>query len=475
MKKILKLYPLKLRTKIALYFLGLLILWSLLVIVSMRYFLNQSLHQLFREQGVQITQAITFECLPLVHYQDISGLNNLLKSNINSLPDIRYIIVLNDVGEPILSTFQDGIPGELLVLGDSKDVIGNTSLQQIRFRGEDVYDYECKKNRIRIRLGLSSTSFQKGINITTAHILYIGIAGLLAIFAIALYISKPIETLTGAIERAVLLDQNIKGNVSRGETAETTAIANRFHKLMNRLEERTKQLDASKKLAYLGEISASIAHEVNNPLGVIVMNSEFLANRSKQGEFTPAACKEVERLSSAAKRATLAVQKLLQFARYSTHDGEAKYKNIQLEPLIAETLTLLEDRIHSSHCSLHTEIPKGLPPILCDGQGIQQVLFNILTNAIDASPEGKQIGIRAAMNHKFLLLQVSDQGQGMSEDVLKRAKEPFFTTKDSNKGTGLGLAISDSIVRGHGGELILESRPDCGTTVTVKLPIKENM
>jgi two-component system NtrC family sensor kinase len=231
-------------------------------------------------------------------------------------------------------------------------------------------------------------------------------------------------------------------------------------------------LEASKKLAYFGELSASIAHEVNNPLGVIVMNSSFLEKRRAAGGLSPGAAEEVGRLSAAAKRATLAVQKLLQFARHTTERMPVRHKRVHLQSIVRETLDLFEDHIQVAGCGAQVDIPENLRPVNCDAEGIQQVLFNLLANAIDASPKGGEIRIKVTSDSECCSISVSDQGQGMSPDVVGRAKEMFFSTKGPERGTGLGLAISDAIVKNHAGELLLQSRLGQGTTVTVRLPVK---
>ena len=180
---------------------------------------------------------------------------------------------------------------------------------------------------------------------------------------------------------------------------------------------------------------------------------------------------EVERVRSASMRATLAAQKLLEFARYSTQRSGVKRRPVQPEAFIRETVELLRDRIRLADCTVEVEVPAELPTVSLDQQGIQQVLFNFLTNAIDASPTGGKITIFAEVTGGAFVMKVSDEGRGMDDELLKHAKEPFVTTKEPGKGTGLGLAISDSIVIRHGGQLSLVSRPGQGTTATVRIPI----
>jgi len=275
-----------------------------------------------------------------------------------------------------------------------------------------------------------------------------------------------------AFTRAADLDPHIRERSALYGTLETANLADWFQELILRLQESTQRLEGSQKLAYLGEISASIAHEINNPLGIIVLNSEFLAKRADAGSLEPEAAVEVGRVRTAALRATLAAQKLLQFARYSTQKTPITRRRMRIDPLILETVELLKDRFQLSGCVLRLEIPEHLPAISLDQQGIQQVLFNLLTNAIDASPKGGEIVTRAEVTEREFILSVTDHGEGMTQELLETVKQPFVSTKPPGAGTGLGLAISDSIVQTHGGTLVIESSVGHGTTVAVHLPLR---
>lgn len=465
--------PLKLRTKIAISFTALLVLWSLVVALSLNYLLSESSRDLIRERGVSIVRALATECAPLVHYEDLFSLSRLLKERMKAIPDLRYIAVLETGGRPVWSTFSNGIPKDLLRAVHQRPSNQDVSTQLIQSKQELIYDYEHEKGDVIVRMGLSLAPAQELTKETMTRMIWIAVAGFIAIFAIALYVSRPIEMLSQAVERTLRLNRKIEKGESHEGTLETSTITKHFHELMDSLEERTRQLDVSRRLAYLGEVSASMAHEINNPLGAIAMNTDFLEKRVKAGELSSDAAKEVERLGTATKRATFVAHKLLQFARYSTQDEKVKYRPVKIDALIQECLDFLEDRIRSSQMKIRREIPEKLPVIMCDEQGIQQVIFNLLTNALEASLKGGEITICVFVDEDWLTFQVSDRGKGMSEDILKQVTEPFFTTK--KEGTGLGLAICNSIVRACRGSLSLESQPGHGTTVTVRLPKKEKV
>jgi signal transduction histidine kinase len=462
----------KLRTRIGLYFLGLLVMWTLLVSVLLGSLLSQSAHQVFRERGAQVARRTALECAPLVYYEDVAAIAQHLRTLTAPPSDVRYAIIIGEDDQVFASTFPRGVPDALLRLQHGERLADNLKAQIVETPEELIYDYETEEAGVRVRVGVSLRPVQALVQSITGYILWIGVAGMLGAFAIALHVSRPVEALATAFTRAVDLDPHIRASSALYGTLETSNLAEWFQELITRLQESTKRLEGSQKLAYLGEISASIAHEINNPLGIIVLNSEFLAKRADAGTLDPDAAAEVGRVRTAALRATLAAQKLLQFARYSTQRTPATRRRTRVGPIIHETVELLRDRFQLSGCTVRIELPDDLPAVSLDQQGIQQVLFNLLTNAIDASPNGGEIVISASVDEHEFVLAVRDHGEGMSEELVKTVKQPFISTKEPGGGTGLGLAISDSIVQTHGGRLVIDSKVGEGTTMAVHLPLR---
>ncbi len=460
----------KLRTRIGLYFLGLLVMWTLLVSVLLGSLLSQSARGVFRERGAQVARRTALECAPFVHHEDIPAITRHLRNLTAPPSDVRYAVVIGEDEQVLASTFPRGVPAGLLRLQHAERIGEDMTAQLVETPDELIYDYETVEAGVRVRVGVSLRPVQVLVQSITAYILWIGVAGMLGAFAIALHVSRPVEALATAFTRAVDLDPHIGAGSALYGTLETSNLAEWFQELITRLQESTKRLEGSQKLAYLGEISASVAHEINNPLGIIVLNSEFLSKRAEAGTLDPGAAAEVGRVRTAALRATLAAQKLLQFARYSTQKTPATRRRTRVSPIVHETVELLKDRFQLSGCTVRTEIPEDLPAVSLDAQGIQQVLFNLLTNAIDASPKGGEIVVRVEVDEREFVLSVIDHGEGMSEELVQTVKQPFVSTKEPGGGTGLGLAISESIVKTHGGTLVIDSKVGEGTTMAVHLP-----
>ncbi len=456
---------LKLRTRIGFHFLGLVGTWTLFVMVLLGHRLSEKSQELFRSQGAELAHSLAVECTPFVRHEELASLSAFLIERMHRSTDLRYIIVRRPDGEVLASTFPGGIPVDLARLSHARVAQPDVRVQLVDTERERLFDYSALASNVQVQMGLSLTSVQLFAQEVTMYMLWIGVAAFLAVLGVTLHVSRPVEALASAIvtQSGMPLESAFDG------TLETSALAGWFQHMSQRLDESARRLDQSKKLAYLGEIAASIAHEVNNPLGIIALNSGFLSKRAGTGEVSGPAAHEIERIRAAATRATFAAQQLLQVARYSTRKTETRRKAFRPKPMISETVDLLRDRIRVSRCRVNVEVADDLPSLVLDEQGVQQVLFNLLTNALDATPPDKEITVRAEVRDDSFVLTVIDQGKGMTEELLQRCTDPFVTTKDAGKGTGLGLAISDSIVRGHGGKLVLASQLGLGTTATVYL------
>ncbi len=229
------------------------------------------------------------------------------------------------------------------------------------------------------------------------------------------------------------------------------------------MEERALQ---SEKLVALGELVAGIAHELNNPLSVSLGYSEILLERK---DISDEDRRKLEKIFSATKRASNIIKNLLEFARKQPLREEP----CQIDDIVERMVDLLIYELRSSGIELRMDLGAP-PPVMGDPVQLGQVVINLLKNAQDALGEREQeekvITIETGERTEGVYLSVSDNGPGIPEEILSRIFEPFFTTKDVGKGTGLGLSITYSIVKGHGGELIVENLPEGGVEFTAIFP-----
>jgi two-component system, NtrC family, sensor kinase len=227
-----------------------------------------------------------------------------------------------------------------------------------------------------------------------------------------------------------------------------------------------RQLVWSEKLAALGQLLAGVAHELNNPLTVIMGYGELIGDKVR----SPQTRDQLGRLVSEARRMKRIIDNLLRFSRQGARDTQM----VQLSPLVNEVLALCEYYTRKRNVRVDLDIAPGLPPLAVHEDEIKQILLNLFKNSSDAleGPAGnKRISIRAYQSGARAVIEVEDSGPGFSN--LNRALDPFFTTKPSGKGTGLGLSVCYGIVKERGGDLRIENLSPLGARVTVELPLAE--
>jgi two-component system NtrC family sensor kinase len=218
----------------------------------------------------------------------------------------------------------------------------------------------------------------------------------------------------------------------------------------------------------MGQISAGVAHEINNPLSTILLYSHMLLKHHKQ---EGAESEEVQMILSEATRCRTIMRGLLDFARQSRVAKEAA----NLAVLIEEVADNMRMKIKDSQIHLGVEIQPDLPEASIDSDQIRQMLVNLIQNGIDAiDTEGKVfINARKPEGEECVEIQVRDTGRGMPPKVLSEIFTPFFTTKQLGKGTGMGLSIVYGVVKMHSGEISADSKVGNGTTFTVRLPLSD--
>jgi signal transduction histidine kinase len=227
-----------------------------------------------------------------------------------------------------------------------------------------------------------------------------------------------------------------------------------------------ESLIQSEKLASMGQLAAGIAHEVNNPLGTILLYSHMLLDAVPEGSQMR---EDVQLIVNEAKRCKTIVSALLNFARQS----RLILKLTGIRSLLENIAHLVGDKNRQIQVSI--ECPQDIPLIVIDPEQIKQVLLNMFTNAFDAMPRGGALNVRVRLSddEEFIKIAITDTGSGISEENLKKLFNPFFTTKQIGRGTGLGLAISYGIIKMHRGDIQVESQFGKGTTFTISLPLRQ--
>lgn len=270
------------------------------------------------------------------------------------------------------------------------------------------------------------------------------------------------------------IDPVIPGILTQGDCDMIEAIARTLGEAVERREAMAKVIQAS-KLASIGELAAGVGHEINNPInGVINCVDILLENMGQDAPDRHFA----ELIRSEAERVASIVKKLLTFSRQQ----QEQYAMASMAEILDAVLSLSNKKIEKSLIELRLDVPESLPRLRCRGEQLQQVLMNLIINAIHALDERYPAGspdkvLRIAIQpvevreREHLEIVVEDFGAGMTEATRARLFDPFFTTKGRDKGTGLGLSVSDGIVKDHGGFIEVESERGRYARFRVFLPV----
>jgi two-component system, NtrC family, sensor kinase len=241
--------------------------------------------------------------------------------------------------------------------------------------------------------------------------------------------------------------------------------------LEKRVEERTRELREtqgflvqSEKLASLGKMAAGVAHEINNPLTSILLNTHLMLEKldPRHGFF-----ENLSLIADETSRCTEIVKGLLEFARQTP--PQKTFTDVR--ELIERTAQLLDNQASFQNIRIVRDFDPGLPPIKLDKSKIQQVFWNLMLNAFEAMPKGGQLTVsgRLSPDKKYVQIQFIDSGVGIAKENINKLFDPFFTTKSS--GTGLGLAVTYGIIEQHDGKIEVKSEIGQGTVFTLSFPV----
>jgi len=235
-----------------------------------------------------------------------------------------------------------------------------------------------------------------------------------------------------------------------------------------RLKESQEQLIQTEKLASLGQLAASIAHEINNPLSGVLAYTQLLAKKVKSDKLSKEiAIDYLSKMESELTRSTKLVRNLLDFARQSP----PTLREVDMNNVIDRALDLAAHSAELQHIQVVKELDPSLPKVMADADQLQQVHTNLILNAIQAMPEGGRLTLRTSTDDTQLKVEVQDTGCGISAENMRKLFTPFFSTKPEVKGVGLGLAVAHGIIQRHRGRMEVRSKEGEGTTFTIYLPL----
>jgi two-component system, NtrC family, sensor kinase len=228
-----------------------------------------------------------------------------------------------------------------------------------------------------------------------------------------------------------------------------------------------RQLQRADKLASLGQISTGIAHEINNPLGIMLGYTQLLLRDHHSGSQTYDDLKTIEKH---ARNCKTIVEDLLKFAR-----GARTVKAlVDVNECLTEVGSLLSHQFELDNISLQSDLDPSVPQIIADAEKLKQVFMNLLMNAKQAISRNGHITVTTAIDNSRdkIKISIEDSGCGIPQELIYKIFDPFFTTKPVGEGTGLGLSVSYGIIQDHSGRVEVESRPGKGTKFVITLPVE---
>jgi len=388
------------------------------------------------------------------------------------LGDLRVSTnVMTSEGRRAVGTRLASDVGEV-VLKDGQEYVGTAFVVNENYitRYEPLRDHAGEIIGI-LYVGARQSAFFRLLDEVGRSIMLTAIVMVLFTFLLATPVTRVItDPLKNLREMA-----QVSKRVAQGETdvrlpvsygGEVGQVATEFNAMLDTLHATREQLVHSENLASLGQLAAGVAHELNNPLGTILLYAESAQRECAEDDPH---CADLEVIVKETKRCKRIVADLLNFSRQ--HQVIAQPTDINA--LLQELIEMAPRRIKTVSIPIVTEFDPRLPIIDGDTAQLRQVFLNIMTNAVEAMPEGGTLTVRTRTGPvQMITVEIEDTGSGIPHENLGKLFTPFFTTKPIGKGTGLGLAISYGIIKMHRGQINVKSQVGQGTTFIISLPVK---
>ena len=360
------------------------------------------------------------------------------------------------------------------VIGHGKDWIGSASVLNERYISSYTPIWDIDNNIIGMLFTGILEAKYRDMSMRTV-LLFLGITSLGMV--IAFFISFRLGQ--GIIRRIRILKQatdaissgNLEYQLPPGRSSGFDMLDEAFNNMARSLKDRDDRLQkafqritSTERLASLGQMAAGVAHEINNPLGGILLYSNLVLEEMPLGNTS---INNMEKIIYQTERCKKIVQNLLDFARTPSGDMES----LSINEVILTTLNLVKDQSIFHGIEVKTELAPELPSVMGDLSRLEEVFLNLFINAVDAIEGKGTIKISSRLSSTGMVkIYITDTGKGIDKAYLPHIFEPFFTTKEPGQGTGLGLSITYGIIQKHGGIIDVESEPGKGTTFAITLP-----
>ncbi|MGA2192724.1 MAG: ATP-binding protein [Nitrospirota bacterium] len=424
----------------------------------------------------------------------LDGVKAVLK-RASGFEGVRGVTLFNFRGEPVLTYGSergrlDARQYAVLASGKELDLFTHEGDETVRVIALPIMNKgECRACHSNGRVNGALLIMQRSVDVRSETgflviimLISLLIASLAATITMLTLLSRkvvaPIRELSEATEKIGHCELDLKVPV-HGED-EVGELAHSFNRMITDLkrsrdeveergrqtQEAQKKLIQSEKLAAIGTLVAGIAHEINNPVGIIASRTDCILMESKDNDSDCQFIDDLMVINKQTNRIADITRSLLTFAR----QAPAELKVVDVNAIVEDTLFLIAKQFLKEQIKIEKHLSPKNPRVMANDNRLQQVLLDLLNNARDAMPGGGTIIVATANAAEKVEITVADTGEGIEEEILSNIFDPFFTTKDVGKGTGLGLAVSYGIIEDFGGNIEVLSRRGEGSTFNITLP-----
>ena len=393
------------------------------------------------------------------HIKFIKILNNQNKiiahtdwRKVNSIETDSSDVAINKTGKLISAVLTDPEYGEII---------------------ETIYPMQISGKRWGVmKVGFEAESLKRKIKdlyfMLFFSTIFVILGALTVLYFISARLTKALSELIEILERLDFDVENVESAAKK--TNEAQFLFAKFEEMRSRLQRSKeelinaqKQIYQAEKLASIGRLASGVAHEINNPLNGI---RSCLYSIEKNPENISQNKEYLELINEGITNIELIVKKLLGFARQKGKSSE----NVDINRNVKKVLSLLDYKISEKRVEIIEKLDSSNPLIKADEQLIQEVLMNIILNALDAVNEKGKIEISTRKENKKIIVEITDDGEGIGKEDIEKIFDPFYTTKEPGKGTGLGLSVSLGIIDNFGGTIEVESKKGNGAIFKIILP-----
>jgi two-component system NtrC family sensor kinase len=467
--------PLKLRTKFIIAIIIVVAIFGSLNIFFNRQSTYRALQKEVDKRSLFLAQSLAERSTKLLLYEDLISLQQLLDQIKQSNTDVSYGFITDNQDNIVAHTFGSAFPVELLNANKLKK--GESYHFQIisdehNNRYQDVIVPILDGKIGFLRLGIAEKSLaattNKVVIIITGMVLLFLVVGIVGAVIFAYWITNPISKITKAFETINLNEEIHPLKIKTKD--EINILANKFNEMAFRLQtahsdlkKTQRSLIKTEKLASVGTLASGLTHEVSSPLAGLKNCLIRIKKNPQKSQIN----RYFGLMMNAIQRIEKVVVGLLNFSRRDDYH----FKPFNLPKTINRALSLVEYKLERSGVEVETDFDEKLKSCVGDGQHIEQVIINLVLNAVDAMPHGGRLSISSFCDNSLACIAIEDNGVGISPGNIDKIFDPFFTTKEPGKGTGLGLSVSYSIIKEHGGDISVESKKNKGTKFVVALPL----